>query len=88
MKQTLRREVLKPIKEEEKRALEPRDLEEVVELVKGVVWRGTKGQRYIVVEPPPPDGEVLQKAKDYVLSRISFEDLNKLQKIYEWGKRR
>ncbi|RLG41801.1 MAG: hypothetical protein DRO05_02910, partial [Thermoproteota archaeon] len=72
-------------KEEEKEIPDLRNLEEVVELVEGAAWRGIKEQKYIVIEPPPLDEEVIQRAKDYVLSRISFDDLDKLQKIYEWG---
>ncbi|GEM_PF-3307162 len=77
-----------PEKRKKKRTIDVKDLEEIVELVEGVAWRGTKGQRYIVIEPAPPDPEVFQRAKDYVLSRLSFEDLAKLQKLYEWGAKR
>ena len=74
--------------EEEKEIDELKGLEEIIELVEGTAWRGIKGNKYIVVEPPPPDKEIIEKAKEYVLSRLSFEDLDKLQKLYEEGAKR
>ncbi|RLG52866.1 MAG: hypothetical protein DRO00_04960 [Thermoproteota archaeon] len=89
MKQIFRRKRQEVIeKKEKKKITEIKDLEEIIELVEGVAWRGIKGHKYIVIEPAPPDQEVFQKAKEYVLSKLSFEDLDKLQKLYEWGSKR
>ena len=73
---------------EKKKKLKLKDLKEVIELVEGIAWRGIRGDKYIVIQPPLPDKELLEKAKDYVLSRISFEDLNRLSKLYEWAAKR
>jgi len=73
---------------EKRKKLDLKDLKEVIELVEGIAWRGIKGDKYIVIEPPIPDKEILEKAKDYVLTRINFEDLKKLTKLYEWAAKR
>ena len=73
---------------EEKKIIELKDLREIIELEEGLAWRGIKGDKYIIIEPPLPEKEILERAKDYVLSRISFEDLDKLHKLYERAAKR
>ncbi len=64
------------------------EMEEVVELVPGLVWRGLVGKRYVVVEPPIPPEDVLSEAEEYVLARVTPEDLEAMERLYDEAARR
>ena len=57
-------------------------LKDTIEIEPGLVWRGLSDNKYIIVEPPEPPSSVMEEAKEFVLSRITLDELSKLEELY------
>lgn len=58
-------------------------LGDLLEIEEGLAWRGVVEGRYLVIEPPEPSKELLEEAKEFVLSRITLEEMGKLEDLYK-----
>ncbi len=57
-------------------------LEDVLEIEGGLAWRGLLGDKYVILEPPEPPADLLEEAKEFVLSRITMDEMEKLNDLY------